>query len=948
MMKPRMNAKAVRLKRFVASVSMLAATLVEAQTLQNQSARLDFDLKGGTYDLTAMDVLAIRKAWASVEGWSSADPGYQRKVAAQSRERLVIECSRPDAPTLLLEWVLHPKFVELRAGIKNTTKAAVRIKKYEPLTSGVVFPNGEWTDVRTLDGSSGANQNRVTRDAIRSSANDLLVTFKQGGNRRSLVLGGLKTADFTKWAHTRPASWMQPGLRLVGYMDCGTPDAAAPVFRVVRGKPFAWDATPESTVLFDEKAVEVEVTQLDPQKRYALGFSWCDKDANGRVESVSIGGKILLDKQAVPKEPSKVMRAIPRDSYPDGKVTIAFTNEAKVANAVVSELWLWEMDAKAELPSTSAANKITAALEGYDPVGRLVEPGETYMPADSYYIDAGTANPFEALEQYGLALRDATNAKPNPYDFPTVCAWYAGVWKTPGAQNGPANSAYKINTSSGLVEEATKMKGTGFLNYARTAGRLVSDHYTQQNAQGWWDDAHYQQLGYYTAPHETSAKFGAGMHDNGVLAFTYIQPVIQPPQYGNRISLDFRESHRDWLLNKDVAMGGLDYSLPAVQEHVRSRFGAMRGHIDGLMVDYCDDLWMMTMRGHDAEARLGRTMWETIPANAERVEFADKHMTATAFYRMFFRCVKDGLGPKSWLHERCLCQPNNDLLLGIADSQRTEHDSDKISPELISRSGLRWYKNRTVVAYDMDSKELNSAWKVGGWGGRDSDGRRMLLTMAYVAASRLLLANSFRDLSVETLHDLERTFPYPTEPRSARPLDAFVHDGWPRVYHYPVTPDWHQVTLFNNTLPTREETLTVPLAGDAADGALGLDPGAEYYVYDFWNDRLLGTKLKGTGTLRETLRPGEARMLSVRKVEDHPQVLSTNRHLMQGCYELSDVKWSRHQLSGKAKVAAGEPLKIVIACNGLTPADLPVSNDLAVCRLESATNQTLKWAVKFK
>jgi hypothetical protein len=69
----------------------------------------------------------------------------------------------------------------------------------------------------------------------------------------------------------------------------------------------------------------------------------------------------------------------------------------------------------------------------------------------------------------------------------------------------------------------------------------------------------------------------------------------------------------------------------------------------------------------------------------------------------------------------------------------------------------------------------------------------MLLTMAYVAASRLLLANSFRDLKPEVLYDLERTFPYPSEPRSARPVDAFTHAGWPRVYDFAVTPDWHQV-----------------------------------------------------------------------------------------------------------------------------------------------------------
>jgi hypothetical protein len=65
-----------------------------------------------------------------------------------------------------------------------------------------------------------------------------------------------------------------------------------------------------------------------------------------------------------------------------------------------------------------------------------------------------------------------------------------------------------------------------------------------------------------------------------------------------------------------------------------------------------------------------------------------------------------------------------------------------IDQAMIARTGLRWYKNRVVIGYDMDSKNIFSAWKTGWYRGTDEDGRRMMLTMAYVAASRLLLPNS--------------------------------------------------------------------------------------------------------------------------------------------------------------------------------------------------------------
>ena len=105
--------------------------------------------------------------------------------------------------------------------------------------------------------------------------------------------------------------------------------------------------------------------------------------------------------------------------------------------------------------------------------------------------------------------------------------------------------------------------------------------------------------------------------------------------------------------------------------------------------------------------------------------------------------------------------------------------------------------------------------------------------------------------------------------------------------------------------------------------------------------------------LKQTLRPGEARMLSIRKVQKAPQVLSTNRHIMQGYYELSDVKWNGNRLVGKAKVVAGEPFIITLALNGRQPFDTSspiVSSDgkLAVLTLESTHTKIIDWGVRFK
>jgi len=204
---------------------------------------------------------------------------------------------------------------------------------------------------------------------------------------------------------------------------------------------------------------------------------------------------------------------------------------------------------------------------------------------------------------------------------------------------------------------------------------------------------------------------------------------------------------------------------------------------------------------------------------------------------------------------------------------------------------------------------------------------------------------------------LERTFPYTTEPRSARPLDAFIRVGRPRVYDFSVSPEWHQVTLFNNTMPTREEIIAVPLAGETADGALGLDPTAEYYVYDFWNNHFSGRFKDGT-VLEQKLRPGEARMISVHKVEPNPQFISTNRHIMQGDLDMIErPAWNstKKTLSGSSKVIGGETYEIVIALNGFRATStsasdgtirldpFPTDENLALLKIDFTKNATIEW-----
>ena len=289
--------------------------------------------------------------------------------------------------------------------------------------------------------------------------------------------------------------------------------------------------------------------------------------------------------------------------------------------------------------------------------------------------------------------------------------------------------------------------------------------------------------------------------------------------------------------------------------------------------------------------------------------------------------------------------------MGLVDSQRVMGDTVDFSAEQVRRCGLRWYKCRTLFAYDMDAKTISTV----------EEERRAMLTMAYVVSGRLLLGTSFAHMSPAMVRDLSRSFPYHTEPKSARPIDLLLRST-PMIYDFKVTDGWHQLCLFNGRGADQPTEVQVPLSGEPADGALGLDPAADYWLYDFWNDVPAG-KLKGSDTLRQKLRAGEARMLAIHKAQDVPQFISTNRHLMQGYLDLLEKpEWKKAEsaLKGVSAVVANDPYELVFACNGLVPRAAKASvgeaslgwkdekSGIAVLTLKTNGNAEVRWRILFQ
>ncbi|MBC7417347.1 MAG: hypothetical protein H7325_04235 [Pedobacter sp.] len=514
---------------------------------------------------------------------------------------------------------------------------------------------------------------------------------------------------------------------------------------------------------------------------------------------------------------------------------------------------------------------------------------------------------------------------------------------------GAAGTVRAIIDSPGAVEEMQRVKNSGWLKYTTMRIRLVPDCYAENNNEnGWWDDEHWQKYGsgnaerqgtsdmelegaHYRKPYETTKKWAGAVRELGGLPFFYMQSGVRSNDYCEQFPTHmlhntpyYKIGGKPETLNYNY--GTYDFTDTAFVKHMQKVYTNLReAKISGMMFDFPQTVWA-PYGGMD-----------------------DKYATTASHYRKVFELANEGLENNSFVQERNITR-GSDLTAGIVESQRIWGDIDVLTAEMVMRGGLRWYKNRVLFNYDMDAKSLTKALP-----NDSNDGINKLLTMSYVTASRLLLGESFAKLDSQKIYQLSRVFPFHTSSKSARPLDAFSSD-YPRVYDFEVTDKWHQLTFFNED-DSNPQTISVNLSGTPGFGGIGLSSEKSYYIFDFWNNTFIG-EFKGNAVFTQSLRKGEARMMSVRQKENYPQVLSTDRHLMQGYVELSDITWQNNLLSGKVLMVQNEPMKIYIACNGKQPKKIDVNsksakfkmitNELMELEIISTTGGEIKWGVEFQ
>lgn len=555
-------------------------------------------------------------------------------------------------------------------------------------------------------------------------------------------------------------------------------------------------------------------------------------------------------------------------------ITVVRMERPDYAAMVLAGLTTFEFQTEiaVHVPKDEDASGFAVQIRQFDATGKRVDPGCDFW-GDWAYFDVSEPDPYPALENYAACVAKAMDVRLNNYnDYISVCLWYVFAFSC---------GDRSANTSCGALQEAQAMIDSGITDYAPPLVRLVPDEYVNPNEQLWWDEEHWRRYVHLTEPLETLKKWIDAMHDIGAQGGLYMQPTFR--------SDDYCHEHPDHMLF-DREENGADYTDPAFVQHMREVYTTIRDA--GVIAMFYD--YTMLVRG-DIRADINSLL--------EEGGFADPYATSVSAYRNIFKIAKDVVGRQFMITENTWNYSGQELATGVIDAQRSKMDNVGMNPEVVKSGVRQWYRNKVTKLIDPDVKNFTTA---------DADIRRKEISLMGLLFGKTMLGSSIRRYHAEDIRDIGRILPMPLDGRTARPVDLFLSaaDGNARVYDYPLGDGAHILALLNET--HHQAAISVALGEKPVFGGLSLDADKRYDLWDFWNERYLG-RVVGDTVLRQILRKNECRVIAIRPVCEKPQLLSTNRHILQGAVESKLLEETGDTITMRFSVVAGDPFRAVIA-----------------------------------
>ena len=358
----------------------------------------------------------------------------------------------------------------------------------------------------------------------------------------------------------------------------------------------------------------------------------------------------------------------------------------------------------------------------------------------------------------------------------------------------------------------------------------------------------------------------------------------------------FFKDHQDWFAKTadgkpfETTWGGtcLDLSQPGAREHVRDVVQRI-AHEWGYRLFKMDGLWtgtatrLMYVNDGYADDHIGEALLH------------DPDKTQVEAFRDGLKLVREVAGPKVFLLGCCVSQNMRSFggSFGLLDAMRVGPDTGagQIGSPHASRN---YFLHGRVWQNDPDCVSVRASTSL-------SQAR---VNASFTAIAGHLFYNSdwLPDLSAERLEILKRTLP--AHGLRPRPVDVFENDP-ARIWLLTdtrQTPRRDVVALFNWN-QSRAATLTCAL------DRLSLPASQEFVAFDFWANQFVPPFRE---KLSAQLPAASCRVLAVRPVSYHPQLLSTSRHVTQGIVDVLEEKWdaAAQTLEGLSRVVANDPYEL--------------------------------------
>ena len=438
----------------------------------------------------------------------------------------------------------------------------------------------------------------------------------------------------------------------------------------------------------------------------------------------------------------------------------------------------------------------------------------------------------------------------------------------------------------------------------------------------------------------TNNKFPRGL---GFLAGYIKSKGLKPGLWTNAAfnQADFAEAHKAWFLTDGQGtlhrgnwIGlALDGSVPsALEAVVKPIYRGLRDQ--GWEYYKVDALRHLRYEGYNAGAE----------------HFARNKKDLVTAYRDYVGTIREEIGRGQFMLGCWGIRPE---LTGIIDGCRIGTDG-------FSYAGLAQYNsfNNVVWRNDPDHIELNTdAYKS--------------LTVTSLTGSLLLLTDKPAVYRTEAAEPAKRAVPvlwtlpgqiFDVDPSRSAELwrvDSEVSGSGPRTFDAGSSTTCDLFLLEVNR-PFEDWAVlgrTGESAGEVWFADLGLDPAKEYFVFEFWTKRLLGSFTGAfiPGPIDPKFR---CQAFSLRKRLDRPQIVATNRHVSCGAVDLVETSWKKGILSGRSRVVEGDPYEIYLAvpdgfrldkftCDGADVLGTERAGVLLKLALMSGESREIGWTAQF-